>query len=75
MFGCKVGSFPTSYIGLPLGGNLRAALFWNPIFEKIWKSLVVLMKGFFSKVGRVTLIRSVLAAFVFTTCPCFGSQV
>lgn len=52
MFGCKVGSFPTSYLELSLDGNLRAASSWDPIFENIWKSLAVLMKGFFSKVGR-----------------------
>lgn len=32
--GCEVGSHPTCYLGLPLGGNLTAVSFWDPIFEK-----------------------------------------
>ena len=31
VFDCEVGSFPSSYFGLSLGGNPRALTFWVPI--------------------------------------------
>lgn len=41
MLGCGVGSWPLTYLGLPLGGNPKAASFWNPVIErteKRWES-------------------------------------
>lgn len=48
MIGYEVGSFPSSYLGLPLGGNSRATSFWDPISEKIRKRIASWKKGFFS---------------------------
>lgn len=53
----KVGSFPSSYLGLPLGGNLRAISFWDAPLKKIRKRLVSWKKSLFSKARRLTLIR------------------
>lgn len=38
-FDCEVGSFSSSYLGLPLSGNPRALTFWDLICEKIRKRL------------------------------------
>lgn len=34
-FGCKVGTWPSSYLGLPLHGKPFTTSFWDPIIEKI----------------------------------------
>ncbi|TYK22164.1 peptidyl-prolyl cis-trans isomerase CYP23 isoform X1 [Cucumis melo var. makuwa] len=39
----------------------RAMSFWNPIYEKIQKRLATWKNGFFSKAGKLTLIKSVLS--------------
>ena len=59
-----MGSFPSSYLGLSLGGNLRFVSFWNPTCDKICKRLEVWKKGFFLKAGRLTLIKSVLSGIL-----------
>jgi len=30
---CRVGSLPFVYLGLPIGGNVRRLLFWEPIID------------------------------------------
>ena len=61
MLECEVGSFLSSYLGLPLGGNPRVLTFQNPICEKVrWRS-VAWKKGFFSKAARLTMIKFVLS--------------
>ncbi|KAA0049759.1 hypothetical protein E5676_scaffold106G00530 [Cucumis melo var. makuwa] len=56
VFSCEVGLLPSYYMGLPLGKNPRATIFWNPVCEKVWRRLAGWKKGFFSKAGRLTLI-------------------
>ncbi|CAL8157493.1 unnamed protein product [Prunus armeniaca] len=34
-WGCEVGAWPMSYLGLPLGGNPKAIKFWDPVVEKV----------------------------------------
>ena len=58
VLGCKQGSFPMQYLGLPLGANVRDRSVWNPIMEKVerrWNRL------YLSKGGKVTLIKSTLS--------------
>ena len=31
MLGCKVGSLPMSYLGMPLGASYKSSFVWNPI--------------------------------------------
>lgn len=33
-FRCKQDVWPSTYLGLPLGGNPNSSLFWQPICEK-----------------------------------------
>ena len=56
--GCKTGSFPTSYLGLPLGAKHKAVGVWDSIEERIRKRLASWKIQYISKGGRATLIRS-----------------
>lgn len=33
LFGCQVGTFPITYLDLPLGGRSMKALMWESIFQ------------------------------------------
>lgn len=48
-------------LGLPLEGNARAISFWDTPIEKIRKRLASWKKRFFSKAGRLMLIRLMLS--------------
>ncbi|PON55735.1 hypothetical protein TorRG33x02_298640 [Trema orientale] len=37
--GCEVGSWPTKYLGMPLGGNPQKLDFWKPVVAKVTKRL------------------------------------
>lgn len=51
LVGCKVGVFPSSYLGLPLGHNPKSLSVWNPVIEKVRKRLASWKRSFFSKGG------------------------
>lgn len=57
---CKVGSFPTTYLGLPLGARYKALGIWNGVIEKFEKKLASWKMQYLSLGGRITLINSVL---------------
>ena len=38
--GCKQGTHPMKYLGLPLGAKFKDKTIWNPILEKIERRLV-----------------------------------
>ena len=60
--GCKVGSLPTSYLGLPLGAKHKALGVWDSVEERFRKRLVSWKIQYISKGGRFTLIRSTLSS-------------
>ena len=60
--GCKIGSFPTSYLGLPLGAKHKALGVWDSIEERYRKRLGAWKTQYISKGGRITLIRSTLSS-------------
>ena len=39
VLGCKQGSLPVKYLGLPLGANFKDKTIWNPILEKMKRRL------------------------------------
>ena len=59
--GCKNGSFPTSYLGLPLGAKHKALGVWDSIEERFRKRLASWKIQYISKGGRATLICSTLS--------------
>ena len=63
-FDSEIDSFPSCYLGLSLGVKTRAVSFWNPVCGKIHKRLATWKKGSFSKVGRLTLIKSMLSGIL-----------
>lgn len=60
ILGCKTGSFPVSYLGLPLCmGHMNRAI-WNLVVERMEKRLSTWAANYLSFGGRITLIRSSL---------------
>ena len=60
--GCKVGSFPTSYLGLTLGAKHKALGVWDLIEERFRKRLASWKIHYISKGGRATLIHNTLSS-------------
>ena len=60
--GCRVGSLPSQYLGLPLGAPNKAPSVWDGVEEKVRRRLVWWKRQYISKGGRITLIRSTLAS-------------
>nr|XP_009622259.1 uncharacterized protein LOC104113707 [Nicotiana tomentosiformis] len=59
---CKVGSFPTTYLGLPLGTSHKDTTVWNPVIERVEKRLAGWQKRYLSKGGKEVLIKSTLSS-------------
>ncbi|RVW26068.1 LINE-1 retrotransposable element ORF2 protein [Vitis vinifera] len=60
--GCRVGSLPSHYLGLPLGVPNRATSMWDGVEERIRRRLALWKRQYISKGGRITLIKSTLAS-------------
>ncbi|RVW98823.1 LINE-1 reverse transcriptase-like [Vitis vinifera] len=60
--GCRVGSLPSQYLGLPLGAPNKAPSVWDGVEEKVRRRLAWWKRQYISKGGRITLIRSTLAS-------------
>ncbi|RVW40194.1 Transposon TX1 uncharacterized 149 kDa protein [Vitis vinifera] len=60
-FGCKVGSLPSTYLGLPLGAPFKSVAMWDGVEERFRKRLTMWKRQYLSKGGRATLIRSTLS--------------
>ena len=60
--GCRVGSLPSQYLGLPLGAPNRAPSMWDGVEERVKRRLALWKRQYISKGGRITLIKSTLAS-------------
>ena len=59
--GCRIGSLPTSYLGLPLGVKHKAIGVWDTVEDRFRNILVFWKSQYISKGGKLTLIRSTLS--------------
>ena len=62
ILGCRVGTLPISYLGMPLGALHNSPSIWNPILEKIGQKLAGWKKLYLSKGGRLMLLKSTLSS-------------
>ena len=62
ILGCRIGSLPMTYLGLPLGASHKSPTIWNPILEKIERKLAGWKNMYLSKGGRLTLLKSRLSS-------------
>nr|CAN70867.1 hypothetical protein VITISV_027610 [Vitis vinifera] len=60
-FGCKVGSLPSTYLGMPLGASFKSTSVWDGVEDRFRKRLGMWKRQYLSKGGRTTLIRSTLS--------------
>ena len=61
--GCKIGSFPMSFLGLPLSAKHKNLGVWDSIEGRFRKRLASWKVQYISKGDRITLIRSILSSF------------
>ncbi|KAJ9698913.1 hypothetical protein PVL29_007804 [Vitis rotundifolia] len=59
--GCRVGSLPIVYLGLPLGAYHKTPSIWDGVEERMRRRLALWKRQYISKGGRITLIKSTLA--------------
>ena len=60
--GCRVGSLPNVYLGLPLGAQHKAPSMWDGVEERMRRRLALWKRQYISKGKRITLIKSTLAS-------------
>ena len=58
ILGCKVDSFPSTYLGLPLCLDTVPKFVWNLVLERIEKKLSSWEAKYLSLGGRIALIQS-----------------
>ncbi|MCI57190.1 RNA-directed DNA polymerase (Reverse transcriptase), partial [Trifolium medium] len=59
---CKVEKMPFLYLGLPIGGDPRRLVFWDPVLTRIRNRLSGRKSRFLSFGGRLVLLKSVLTS-------------
>ncbi|XP_071713260.1 uncharacterized protein [Rutidosis leptorrhynchoides] len=58
--GCQVGTFPFTYLGLPIDARMNKLKNWNPVVDKIKARLSNWKMKTLSFEGRLVLIKSIL---------------
>ena len=61
VLGCKVGSLPFTYLGLPLGTHYNSSKVRDGVEERFRKILAKWKRQYISKGSRVTLIKSTMS--------------
>ncbi|XP_016168080.1 uncharacterized protein LOC107610554 [Arachis ipaensis] len=60
LWGCKEGTLPVKYLGVPLGANPKLVKTWKPIIDKVEEKLSLWKAKVLNKAGKLVLIKSVL---------------
>nr|GEZ03428.1 RNA-directed DNA polymerase, eukaryota, reverse transcriptase zinc-binding domain protein [Tanacetum cinerariifolium] len=60
--GCEAGSFPFSYLGLPIGSSMNRIANWQILIDRFKARLLGWKANLLSIGGRLTLIKSVLGS-------------
>ncbi|GJV12668.1 reverse transcriptase domain, reverse transcriptase zinc-binding domain protein [Tanacetum coccineum] len=63
--GCGIGEFPFTYLGLPIGENMRRVKAWGPVVKKFKNRLTDWKAKTMSFEGRLTMVKSVLGSLPF----------
>lgn len=58
--GCKIGSLPMTYLGMPLGASFKEKSVWLPIMEKMERQLSRWKKFYLSRGGCLMLLKNTL---------------
>ena len=59
--GCKAGTLPSAYLGLPLGTRQNSIRIWEGIEERFRRRLPAWKRQYIYKGGRLTLIKNTLS--------------
>jgi len=59
---CKIGRLPFMYLGLPIGGDPRPLVFWEPFLVRIKARLSEWKSRNLSFGGRLILLKSVMSS-------------
>ena len=62
LLGCSQSHLPMTYLGLPLGAKFKDRAIWNSILERMERRLTRWKQLYFSKGGKITLIKSTLSS-------------
>lgn len=68
VLGYKIGTLPSSYMGIPLGANFKSKVVQNKTIERIASKLESWKVPLLSKGGRMTLIKSNLISLPIISC-------
>ncbi|XP_071718074.1 uncharacterized protein [Rutidosis leptorrhynchoides] len=60
--GARVGSFPTNYLGVPIGANMNRISSWDSLVAKFSSKLASWKASLISSGGRLTLVKSVMGS-------------
>ncbi|CAN1332114.1 Putative ribonuclease H protein At1g65750 [Linum perenne] len=61
LVGCKLESFPTTYLGLPLGAKGNSKGIWDPVIQSVERRVQSWKAKFLSFGGRIVLLKNVLS--------------
>ena len=64
VLGSRVGKVPFMYLRLPIGGDPRRLIFWDPVLHSIKSRLSGWKSQFLSFGGRLILLKSVLNSLI-----------
>ncbi|RVX21330.1 hypothetical protein CK203_002101 [Vitis vinifera] len=73
--GCKVGTLPSTYLGLPLGAPHKSMVVRDGVEERMRKRLALWKRQFISKGGRITLIQSTLKGEIWKDIWCGNNSI